>query len=118
MNKIAIIFLSLASVSCETTRQTIPAVSLGDAVIAAAKEARNAGATKLTYEASNVTTYGSEGSVVIPIGPVGPSFGLNRSHSTGSTVSIEVDVAGAASRQPTGRRYSVDRSTLRVRREQ
>lgn len=98
--------------SCMTAPASVDTVKLEDAVIAAAKSARKAGAKSLTYEATVVTTAGGAASVVVPIGVVAPQFGASLQRAVGSKVTINVDVQPTANKPTSGIQYKLNTSTL------
>ena len=103
---------SLLPSCCLTKPPVVETTSLRDAVIAAAKEAKAAGAKTLQYEASITTTSKGEVSVVIPLGAYAPSFGGSVQQAVGSKVVITVEIDSTARKQPSGVNYLLDTRTL------
>lgn len=87
-------------------------VKLGDAIISAAKEARRAGATKLTYTASVSATDAADAAVVVPIGNLSPGFGFSRNRTTTSKVVIDVPIQAVAKKRVSGEQYRLNLRTL------
>ena len=98
--------------SCAVPAATSPSVSLQDSIIYAAKAARAAGASELTYEATVTTNSETQVSVVVPIGPVAPTIGGKYSTGVGSKITIKVPIKTAAAAKPTGQKFEVNNRTL------
>ena len=82
-------------------------------MIAAAKEAEAAGATKPKYEAFVTTTTEGGISLVIPAGPVIPGLSGKLSQQVGSKVTIEVDdLTAAAAMTPLGQKFLLDLQSM------
>jgi len=109
------IIAGILTASCSHNPRKVEANLLSDAVIAASKEARIAGASKLTYEAAVTTAYGAEGALVIPFGVLAPTLGASATRTVGSTVTVEVDLAqvnAQKARVMSGKRYILDLGTM------
>jgi len=104
--------LGLCSGCCSTQVETS---SLKDTLLAIRKQAEAAGASKVTYEASVVTTTAGDVSLVVPVAP-SPSIGFTGKRQVGSKVSIELDLKQPkqAQEQPSGKRYLLDLKSLKA----
>lgn len=111
-------FLSLLCVSLAVTSCTgLPpgkseTVRLEDAIIAAAKSAKAAGASKLTYEATITTNKETQATVVVPVGPLAPSLGGKITSAVGSKITVEVPIQTAAAATPSGQKFEINNQTL------
>ena len=113
MKKICIINLFgilFSLTSCVTPNQKVITSSLSDNLIAVAKEAQAAGASKVEYTANVVDTANGSAAVVVPVAPP-VSLGFNRQRQVGTTVKVTIDVPKAAGKIPTKQKFSFDRNT-------
>jgi hypothetical protein len=105
--------LGLCSGCCSTQVETS---SLKDTLLAVRNQAEAAGASKVTYEASVVTTAQGNLSLVVPV-VTSPTIGFTGKREIGSKVTIEMDLKQQkqALEQPSGKRYLLDLKSLKAK---
>jgi hypothetical protein len=107
-----VVLLGLCSGCCSTQVETS---SLKDTLLAIRKQAEAAGASKVTYEASVVTTAQGDLSLVVPVVTL-PTIGFTEKRQVGSKVSIELDMKQSkqTQEQPSGKRYLLNLKSLKA----
>jgi hypothetical protein len=90
--------------------------SLKDTLLAVRNQAEAAGASKITYEASVVTTAQGNLSLVVPVVVASPTIGFTGKREVGSKVTIELDLKQQkqALEQPSGKRYLLNLKSLKA----
>jgi hypothetical protein len=104
--------LGLCSGCCSTQVETS---SLKDTLLAVRNQAEAAGASKVTYEASVVTTAQGDLSLVVPV-MTSPAIGFTGKREVGSKVTIELDLKQQkqALEQSSGKRYLLNLKSLKA----
>jgi hypothetical protein len=121
-----IVCLSLFA-GCTAIQGKVVTARLGDAVMAAASEAKRAGASQLTYEASvtNTAEGGGSAAIVVPTSPVSYSLAGKASQAATTKVIVTVPLTSPSQakairtfERSTPELYELDLSTLNARRIQ
>ena len=100
---------------CSGCSTQVETRSLKDTLLAVREQAAAAGAAKVTYEASVVTTTQGALSLVVPM-VTSPALGFSAKRQVGSKVTIELDMKQPRQtlEQPSGKRYLLDLKSLKA----
>jgi len=90
----------------------VDTITLKDTLLTIREQVEGTGASKVTYEASVVTT--AEGSLSLAVVPASSTIGASGKREVGSKVIVEIDLTQKVQEKPSRARYLLDLKSLKA----